>query len=159
MKETIQHPVYGEIIYSESLWTGKKSLKVNGADAPSVSKKEYTVNGKSAILKGNFLIGSSLQIDGESIQLAPKLKWYEIVLAVIPFLFLVIWGNSATLCSVFPVVGGAIGGGLGGACAILSLVFMKSNKSLLVKIIIGVISIAATILIAFLLALLLISFL
>ena len=159
MKETIQHPVYGEIIYSESIWTGKKSLKVNGVDAPSVSKKEYTVNGKSAILKGNFLIGSSLQIDGESIQLSPKLKWYEIVLAVIPFLFLVIWGNSATLCSVFPVVGGAIGGGLGGAAAILSLVFMKSNKSLLVKIIIGVISIAATILIAFLLALALISFL
>ena len=152
MKEIVQHPLYGEIIYNENAWTGKKVLTVNGVDVSPVSKNEYTVNDKKAILKGNFLTGSALQIDDETIQLSPKVKWYEVVFAMIPFLFLMIWGNSVSLCAIFPVVGGAIGGALGGLGSVLSLLFMKSKKALLAKILIGIIATAATILIAFLLA-------
>lgn len=154
MKEIIRHPVYGEIIYNESLWTGKKTLKVNGVDADSISKNEYMIDGKKAILTGGFLTDTTLQIEGESILLSPKTKWYEIVLAIIPILFLLTWGNSVYLCNIFPVVGGAIGGALGGLGTLLSLQFMKSQKTPLFKALIGIIVAGATVLIAFLLAVL-----
>lgn len=159
MKEIIQHPAYGEIIYNENFWNGKKSLTVNGVGAQRISKKEYMINGKKAYLKGSFLTGSTLYIEDRVIPLCPKAKWYEIVLAIIPFLFLIIWGNSVSLCAIFPVVGGAIGGALGGGGAVISLIFMKNNKSPLVKVLIGIIAAAVIILIAFALALAILSIL
>ena len=158
MKEIVQHPIYGEIIYNENFWTGKKKIVVNGVDAQPISKKEYMVNEKRALLTGNFLTGSTLHIEGEAIQLSPKMKWYEIILAIIPFLFLMIWGNSASLCSIFPVVGGAIGGALGGVGAVISLFLMKTQKNPIVKTVVGIIVAVATILIAFVLALAILSF-
>ena len=156
MKEIVQHPIYGEIIYNENFWTGKKKITVNGVDAQPISKKEYMVNDKRAHLTGNFLTGSTLHIAGEAIRLSPKMKWYETMLAIIPFLFLMIWSNSASLCAIFPVVGGALGGALGGVGAIVSIHLMK-NKKPLVKVLIGIIVAASTILIAFILALTLLS--
>ena len=158
MKEIVQHSIYGEIVYNESFWTGKKALTINGVDAKPISKKEYMVNEKRAILKGSFLTGSTLLIEGETIQLSPKAKWYEIILAIIPFLFLLTWGNSASLCSIFPVVGGAIGGALGGVGAVISLFLMKTQKNPIVKTVVGIIVAVATILIAFVLALAILSF-
>ena len=158
MKEIVQHSIYGEIVYNESFWTGKKALTINGVDAKPISKKEYMVNEKRAILKGSFLTGSTLLIEGETIQLSPKAKWYEIILAIIPFLFLLTWGNSASLCSIFPVVGGAIGGALGGVGAVISLFLMKTQKKPIVKTVVGIIVAVATILIAFVLALAILSF-
>lgn len=158
MKETVQHSIYGEIVYNESFWTGKKALTINGVDAKPISKKEYMVNEKRAILKGSFLTGSTLLIEGETIQLSPKAKWYEIILAIIPFFFLLTWGNSASLCSIFPVVGGAIGGALGGVGAVISLFLMKTQKNPIVKTVVGIIVAVATILIAFVLALAILSF-
>lgn len=157
MKEMIHHPVYGEIIYNENVWNGKKALTVNGVHAQPISKKEYLVNGKKAYLKGSFLTGSVLYIEDKVIQLSPGARWYEIILAIIPFLFLMTWGNSVSLCAIFPVVGGAIGGALGGAGAVLSLLFMKSTKAALLKVLIGMIVAAVTILIAFALALAILS--
>ena len=157
MKEIVRHPIYGEIIYNETIWRGKQALTVNGVDAQPVSKNEYMVNGKKVLLKENFLTGSKLLIDGEVIQLSAPAKWYEMILAFIPLLFLVTWGNSASLCAIFPVVGGAIGGALAGLGGVMSLFFMKSKKMPLVKILIGIIVAAATILIAYILALAILS--
>ena len=109
MKASITHPSYGEIVYSESIWTGKKSLIINGTAVQPVSKTEFMIGENKAVLKGNYLTGVSLSIGDETIELSPKSKWYEIVLAVLPIVFLLTWGNSATLCSIFPVIGGAIG--------------------------------------------------
>ena len=158
MKKTIQHPIYGEIVYTESAWTGKKSLTINGLAAHPISKKMFKLDDKSVTIIGNDLMGASLFIDGEIIKLSPKPKWYEIVFAVLPFLFLMTWGNSTSLCAIFPVVGGAIGGALGGAASIISLLIMKKSKSPIIKVIIGIGALVATVLIAFVLALALISF-
>ena len=153
MKECIHHPIYGKIVYKEGFWAGKKALSINGIDAQPISKNEYMVNGKKLLLKGNFFKGISLYIEGEHIQLLPKPKWYEIVFAFLPFLFLLTWGNSTYLCSIFPVVGGAIGGALGGIGAVISLFFMKTQKAPLAKVLIGIVVAAITIFIAFILAL------
>ena len=157
MKESIQHPVYGQIVYEESFWTGKKSITVNGVSAPVVSKNKFMIDGKEATLKGNFAGGVSMSIEGETIQLTPKSKWYESALAVIPLVFLLTWGNSVELCAIFPVVGGALGGLLGAIGGIMSRNYMRRQKNPLLKVLIGLVAAAATIFVAYLLALVLIA--
>ncbi|MBR2902039.1 MAG: hypothetical protein IKC38_02335 [Clostridia bacterium] len=157
MKEFVQHPIYGEIVYNESFLTGKKTLTINGVDAQPVSKNEFTVEGKKVVIVGSHLVGIKILINNVAIEVSPKPKWYEIVFAVLPLIFLLTWGNSVALCSIFPVVGGAIGGALGGIGSITSLFLMKNAKSLIAKLLIGIGAFVVTVLIAFALALLIIT--
>ena len=157
MKEIVQHPVHGEIVYNESFWTGKKALTINGVIATPIAKNQFALGEEKIVLSGSFLTGIKIYIDNSMVEISPKPKWYEIVLAVIPVAFLLTWGNSAELCSIFPVVGGALGGGLGALGSMTSLFFMKKSKSPLFKILIGLGALVATVLIAFVLALLMIS--
>lgn len=152
MKELVQHPVYGEIIFNQSFWTDKKTLTVNGVAAQPISKNEFIVNGKIALIKNNGLTGIDLYIEGETIQVSPKAKWYESFLAFFPFVFLMTWGNSASLCAIFPVIGGAIGGGLGALGGSTSLLLMKKQKKSIAKVLVGIGVATLTILIAFILA-------
>jgi len=149
MKASITHPSYGEIVYSESIWTGKKSLIINGTAVQPVSKTEFMIGENKAVLKGNYLTGVSLSIGDETIELSPKSKWYEIVLAVLPIVFLLTWGNSATLFSIFPVIGGAIGGALGALGSVFSMLLMKKSQSPAVKILTGIGFFAATVIVGF----------
>ena len=153
MRKIIQHPVYGKIIYTEGFWTGKKDLAVPGHDVHQVSKRSFLVDGKSALLIGSYLGGMRLSLDGETIEISAKPKWYEFVLAILPFIFILVWGNSAALCSIFPVIGGAIGGAIGGIGIVASLLLMKKSTSAINKILIGIGVFAATVFVAFLLAL------
>lgn len=155
MKEKLQHPVYGEIVYSENIWTGRKILTVDG-QSQKVTKKEFSIAGKNALVKGNFLSGVTLLIENETIVLSPKPKWYETVLALLPFILLLTWGNSQALCTIFPVVGGAIGGALGGVAMVYSSLYIKKAQSILTKVLIGLGFIVAAFLVAHILALVLI---
>ena len=157
MKEIINHPTYGEIIYTESIWTGKKTLTVNGTQATPISKKSFSIDGKEAVLKGSALMGVKLLIGDDCIKLSSAPKWYEWLLALLPIIFLLTWGSSVSLVLIFPVVGGAIGGALGGVAFVFSLFFMKSAKAPLPKLLIGIAVFAITILIAFLLAVLILN--
>jgi hypothetical protein len=154
MKVTVNHPVYGEIIYSESTWSGKKALTVNGVEASAVSKTEFMVNDERAVIKGTMITGAMLQIGGESITLAEKPKWYEWLLAGLPFVFVLVWGNNHTLCAIFPVIGGAIGGAIGGVFTYASLDLVKRAKTLVKKVSIGMGMFALSVLTGFIVALL-----
>ncbi len=149
MKEIIQHPTYGEIVYTESFWTSKKAVTVNGQPLEAAAKNEFIFGEKRAIIKGSSFTGVSMVVGDEAIELSPKPRWYEIILAILPLIFLLIWGNNATLCAIFPVVGGAIGGALGGAASVLSLFLMKKAKSALYKVLIGIGIFAAAVFVAF----------
>ena len=39
MNVTINHAEFGDIVYEESFWTGKKSVSINGAPLEKISKK------------------------------------------------------------------------------------------------------------------------
>ena len=65
MKEIVNHPTYGEIIYTESFWTGKKTLTVNGTQATPISKKSFSIDGKEAELKGGAFTGVKMQLGNE----------------------------------------------------------------------------------------------
>lgn len=145
MKQTIQHEKYGEILYNENFWTGKKSLSMNGAPLTKISKKEFqTANGVTGTITGSFLLGACLSIEGETIRLTPKITWYEIVLCLLPFILIMIWGNVVELCLIVPVVGGAIGGAISGMLSVVSLFVMRSVKPVWAKILIGIGFVGAT---------------
>lgn len=148
MKIVKEHPVHGKIVYSESTWSGKKSITVNGVPAVPLSKKVFMLGETRLTLSGNSLTGLHLSIGMQIVELSPKPKWYEIMLAILPFIFLMIWGNSVALCEIFPVIGGAIGGGLAGALGVVSLSAMKKTSSVVFKLLIGMIFFGATIFIS-----------
>ena len=153
MKQVVQHETYGEITYEESFWIGKKVLYINNQPLKKISKNTFeTDTGEIITLKGNYLYGVSATIGSETIQLTAKVKWYEIVLSLIPFIFILFWGNSTALVNIFPIVGGAIGGAIGGLFAMLNLLTIKGVKAVWIKILISLGMFAAAILICFAIA-------
>ena len=156
MTEIIDHPDYGKIIYTENEWTGKKSLTIDGVEAKKVTKKTYTVNDMTVTLNGSFFLGATLLIGDDVIVLIPKSKWYEIVLAIIPIIFILVWSNVPALVEIFPIVGGAIGGLIGGIALAFSMLAMKRVKDPKKKILIGLGWIVLSILAAYLVAILII---
>ena len=134
MKKIIQHPLYGEITYEESLWSGKKALAVNGTPLQKVGKDTYTLSfgemNTLVVLKGNALNGACLRIGGEEVWVVPKAAPLDWVLSVLPFMLMLLWGNNPRLCSIVPVVGGAIGGALGGAGMVITMLLVRDKKGL-----------------------------
>lgn len=145
MKTIVQNEKYGEVIYEESFWTGGKKITVNGETLEKISRKEFrTQSGEQVLVRGSFLTGVKLAFGSDLLSVTPTVTWYEIVLAVLPFILIMVWGNTVALCRIVPVVGGAIGGAISAALGVLSLFFMRSVKSVWLKIVIGIIAIAAT---------------
>lgn len=158
MKVTVKVPEYGLIDFQESAWTGRKTLSHNGKECAKLGKNKFVLeNGETAEVTGNFLRGAALYIHGKQHQLTPAAKWYEYVLAVLPLLFNLIWGNVVALFEIFPVVGGAIGGAIGGVGFVLSLLLMRKTNKWWAKILIGLVIFAACVLISYGIALLFLS--
>lgn len=140
MKQIIQDEVYGEIVYCESFWLGRKSITFNGAQLQRISKKQFqTEDGNVISVCGNFYTGLSLQIGDRTLTVTQKVKWYEIVLCILPLVLNLIWGNVYALCEIVPIVGGAIGGAISGVLSVVSLYLIKNVKPVWLKIIIAVV--------------------
>ena len=156
MVEIVQHEKFGQIMYEESFWTGKKTLKIGGTQLTKQNKTTYIwdCNGekKTVFLKGNYVTGVKLTVDGSDIQLTASAKWYEIVCSVMIFVLILVWGNSVDLCRIVPVMGGAIGGGVSGAMAFLNLTMMKTQKKVGLKLAIWLAMMVLTFGICFVLA-------
>ena len=156
MKANTHHVGYGQIEYNENFWTGKRELTVGGQKLTKKKKNVYTLNSADGDLdcrvKGSFLTGVSLYIDQDVIQLSESCKWYEIFCSVLIFAFVLIWGNVPSLCRIFPIVGGAIGGGISGMTACMNLFLMRETKKVSFKLLIWLVMFVATILPCFLVA-------
>lgn len=161
METIIQHETYGKIVYSESFWTGKKKLYINDVELKKVNRKafEYNVGEEtvSVVLKGNTLTGMAVTIKEEKIQVVPKPEWYVILLSVLMFSFVMVWGNSVTLVKILPLIGGALGGGVSGIFAALNIISTRYTKNAWVKLVLGVVFFAATIVSCYVLARIVIS--
>lgn len=113
MKTVVQNEKYGEFVVDENVWTGKIKVFLNGKELAKVDKTRYLIEEKKYIdFTGNSIKGLYMTVDNQTTQVTAPAKWYEIALSVLIFVVILIWGNSLTLCSIVPVVGGAIGGGL-----------------------------------------------
>ena len=148
MKTVIQHPNYGEIAYEESIWTGKRNIYVSGEPLTKVSKRDFLTGSNAQwSVKGSYISGVLLDTGTETIRLSPALKWYEIVLSVLPFILIMVWGNSTALFQIVPVVGGAIGGAVSAVCCVVNLFIIKGLRPIWLKIVISI----AFVVVAFLL--------
>ncbi len=158
MKNIIKHEQLGEIVYEESFWTGKKNITINGKTAEKLSKTEFrTESGEKISVVGNFLAGTKATIGSRAIELTPKIKWYEYILAVLPFVLIMIWGNIVALCKIVPIVGGAIGGLISGIFSMLNLFVIKRVRQVWLKILITVVALGLTFLACYLVALAILS--
>ena len=150
MNKQFNSPKFGEINYEENVWTGKKTVTINGVKLTNVKKTTfiYNYNDTSVEVKvsGNIYAGCFLTIQDESYEICAKTAWawYEYVLSILPFILILIWGNSVALCQIIPVIGGAIGGAISGVFSIVSLSVMKSIKQPLFKVLVGFIFLLAT---------------
>ena len=166
MKVIVTNEKYGEFVYEESVWTGKKELFLNGEKLEKNSKNVFFMsNGDAVYLKGNSLSGVHITINGETFILLVALKWYDILLSLLPFILVLIWGNSRYLVNIVPIIGGVIGGGLGGGIGGLFSglgaainVFLSSNiKNIWLKIALTILVTGLTFLICYLIALIIIG--
>ena len=148
MKSKVIHPVYGEIVYDENFWTGSKSLYVNGVKLNKISKNTFSGQSDFApicwTVSGNVISSVNVVVNGETIEIDKKPAWYDIVLSSLIFILIMIWGNSVALCSIVPVIGGAIGGGISGIMLATNLIIIKQQSSILKKILITLGMMAAT---------------
>jgi hypothetical protein len=131
MRKTINHPYYGEIAYEEGIWSGKKSISINGVALKSLKKNVFAFgegeNSVQVTVRGGVLTGVALCIQNEEIWIYSKPTWFDWVFAVLPFVLMIVWGNSVRLCSIIPVVGGAIGGALGGLAMVVTMLLIREK--------------------------------
>ena len=145
MKYVVNHDVYGEICLEESFWTGKKSVTINGVALKQIGKMrrgqctyEYeTEEGKKQVTsKGTFATGIQLTIDGETIQMDKGAAWYEIAACALMWIVMLVWGIVPSLYTIWPILGGALGGAFHAILAMTALLAMKSTKNIALKFVI-----------------------
>ena len=156
MRVSVHHVGYGQIEYDENFWTGKRELTVNGQKLLKKKKNVYQLNAENGVLecriKGSFLMGATLCVDQDVIQLSEPCKWYEIFCSVLIFSFILVWGNIPSLCKIIPLVGGALGGGISGMTACMNLFLMRGTKKAGFKLLIWLGMFLGTIAVCFLIA-------
>ena len=145
MKYVVNHDVYGEICLEESFWTGKNSVTINGVALKQIGKMrrgqctyEYeTEEGKKQVTaKGAFSSGIQLTIDGETIQMDKGAAWYEIAACALMLIVMLVWSNVPYLYTIWPILGGGLGGALHAILAMTALLAMKSTKNIALKFVI-----------------------
>lgn len=157
MKVTVHHVAYGEIEYVESVWTGRRDLSFSGR--PLERKRRNLFLYKTGAgdvecrIRGSYLFGTTLIVDGEEIVLTPSCKWYEIALSVLLFTFLLVWGNVPALGAIVPIVGGALGGAVAGGAWYGALYLMRRVKGPGLKLLVWLGMLAGSFLVCFALAL------
>lgn len=151
----------GTVCYEESVWTGKKSLSLDGVKMNKLSKTNFEYVKNETVmqftLEGNVLRGVNLVVNGAKYEMLQKTAWYEYIVAFIGFVFILIWGNVPALCEIFPVVGGAIGGLFGALGAILGIYMMRVSKKPVVRLLIGLAGSVIAVLICFFIGLAIVS--
>ena len=116
-----------ELYYEEGFWTGKITIKYNGISLTKIKRNLYEYKEGETTenfeIKGNQLIGVTIKMFGNVVEVARKLTWYEIVMSLMVFI----------PCILFGAIGGVFGGGLGFA----NLTIIRNLDKLWLKFIIS----------------------
>ena len=100
-----------ELVFTESLWTGRRTLSFDGKAAEKKSRKQFVLHAENGdtefIIKGNLFSGITVQSSAlsEEVQVNKKLSPLEYVFAIL----------AVALGIVGGFLGGFVGGVLGGA--------------------------------------------
>lgn len=144
MKHSFIHHKYGKFVFTESEIFGKKRLYLEGRELTRISRKSFAMikNGlvNPIFIEGNWIIGTTLIIDGEKIDVNKSIRWYEVVFYIFPIAFVCIWGNKVLSIIYFPVVGGFIGGAVSALISSIGLILSKKISKWYFKVLIGLTS-------------------
>ena len=88
------------IVYEESFWTGKKSIKIDGVELEKAGKNKFLYDGNLYTLKGNFLSGAKLVGNYGTIVLVNSLSVLDWILVFLPFILAIIGGLAGAICGV-----------------------------------------------------------
>lgn len=161
MKTVLQHERYGTIAYEESAWTGKRKICINGVELKKTNRRQwsYEVDGEeiAVALKGNTMTGVTLTIGEDVLQIVAKPAWYVVIFSIFTMTFIIAWGASVSLVKIFPTVGGAIGGAISGVFAVVNLYFAGKVEKAWQKILIGLLSLFAAVMVCHAIALVILS--
>ena len=117
-----------ELYFEEGFWTGKRTIKYNGSPLTKLKRNLYEYkdgeNSEQFEIKGNQLIGITIKMFGNSVEVARKLTWYEMVMALMVFVPCVLFG--------------AIGGAFGGAFGFTNLTIIRNVDKWWLKLIISI---------------------
>jgi hypothetical protein len=162
MKASILTEKYGEIVYEENIWTGKKKITVNGILLTKLNKKTYEgiVGGErlTMVINGGYITGVVIEINGGlKYRVTEPAKWYDYVLAFIWLPVYLVLSITPAFYTTFPIVGGALGGAIAGIGAALALYTIKPMKNIALKIVISLAYFVGVMLINFALAVVMLS--
>ena len=134
MKQVIQNEKYGTIEFTEGNLIGTRTLSINGESLSKKSNKKFQMNDGTIVdIKGSVFTGIKLHINDDEIKVTNSGTWYELAILIAGFVFLMVWSNSVALCSIIPMIGGAIGGILYAIAAVAGFSFSVKQKSPLIK--------------------------
>lgn len=140
MKFKKQTQRFGEIEYYESAWSGKRSVKVQGQTLTPVKKDTFLLRSSigelPVVIDGSYMKGVTIEIDGEKIEIIEKPKWYVLTLIILFAIIPIVWANVPSLSSIFPLVGGALGGVIMVVCAVASYMLTRVVQKPVYKILI-----------------------
>ena len=137
MKEIIQNEKYGTIEFSQGDFWGKNSISINGTELEKINNKQFKMeDGTLVNVVGGSFSGIKLQINDEAVQITNPGKWYEILIYILGFVVMIVWSNSVALCSIIPMIGGAIGGILYAIPAVFGYNLSVKQKNPVLKIVI-----------------------
>ena len=116
------------LAFEEGFWTGKRTIIYDGVILTKIKRNIYEYKKdditEQLIVKGNQLMGITINMFGQTVEIARKLTWYEIVMAILVF----------APCILFGAIGGAIGGALG----FTNLIIIRQVDKVYVKIILSI---------------------
>lgn len=129
MKWEVKDLKYGEIEYEEFFWTKGRKITINGMELTKERGRTYTCPyGDEEIkvkLRGNILTGVKIKIEDDEVVLVKMSKWYELLLALLMPVLLVLLGMFT------PILSGGLQGALTGlACAIGMVAFVILVKKM-----------------------------
>lgn len=112
---------FKDLVYAENIWTGGRTITYDGVPLSKHKRGVYELKqGEQTELvtvKGNQLIGVTVTLFGQPIELSRQAFWYEWVLAVMAFIPALIFAvlnkdGNIGLCILAAGICGGIGGGL-----------------------------------------------
>jgi len=128
-----------QIRYTESFWTGSKTLAVNGKEAQKVNRKTFRSFGEidmstgcqpsvEYVVKGNYIAGVKLETSTGGTIVLSKNTWYD-------WLFIVLAYVSIVLGAIdFGLLGGILSALLGSAVAFGVIAISRSKMSTVAKV-------------------------
>lgn len=120
-----------EIVYSVGSF-GKKRILIDGEECEKIDKNEYNFideHGRQRrviLTSSNILKGINLYIDNDFVEVTPEIQAFWYIIALIPAIALI-------------VLGGAIGGGIGGASYMILINSYIKRKSVIIRLLLTII--------------------